>query len=316
MPADVPPLPANANVAVFAVDRYCEPPGKPLDWHPVAIPNPVGGRPIRWFPIADQTADVLSKLADGGPLHIWHRAKGRKCGPIDRGVWRPEAPPVAEPAPPPAPVAPPEPASAPSTALAAPSTALAAPPPPAPVPPNGKPALALVPPGYVPRPPPNYMPATAEPAFERYHHLAAEDADRVVLAVTNLGAAFQSAVAQMAAATIAVSGQRASEWQGLASQLLAQAAAPKPADPALAQLAQGQQAIAAALQTLASKVEALEADADDVDDTPPPGAAEPTDGQKLMAAIAPLAIEYGPKLAAKLWPDAPAAAAGDGSPRA
>lgn len=168
-----------------------------------------------------------------------------------------------------------------------------------------------MPPGYVPKPPASHMPAPADAVYERAHYMAAEDADRVVVAVTNLASAFQSATAQMAAATIAVSGQRATEWQGLASQLLAQATAPKPPDPALAQLAAAVQALAQGQQAIAAKVEELEAD----DDEPPAGPTEPTDGQRLMAAIAPIAIEYGPKIAAKLWPE-PGPATVDGSPRA
>jgi len=239
-------------------------------WERVAIKPPERGPddmgPLqRWFPIESYSEAAIRMACGPGRFRVWWKTASRKhLGPTEPFELAPDpAVPSVEPSSPEPPPAPEHPAP-PAHQVA---------------------SMALVPPGYVPKPPPGYMPPPAEPAFERYHHLAGEDADRVVVAVTNLGAAFQAATAQMAAATIAVSGQRASEWQALSSQLLAHAMAPRPADPALAQLIQGQQAMAAALQALAGKVEGLEAEADDDDEPPIPQGQGITGAQVFQAAL-------------------------------
>ena len=224
---------------------------------------------VRWFPIETYSEDAILAHCGPGRFRIYWRTRSRKhvgpSEPFELGIH--VGPVTTPPAPPPSvdpPPRSPEPVSPPIQATPAP--------------------LALVPPGYVPKPPPGYMPPPVEHAFERHHHLAGEDADRVIQCVTAVAASSQNSVAQMAAAMIAVSGQRATEWQAVASQLLAHAMAPKPPDPSIAQIAQGQQALAAAVQALAAKVDDLEPDEDEPP-TPPQPNHSPTGAEMFRAAL-------------------------------
>ena len=251
---------------------------------------------LRWFPLASYSEGNIRAACGPGTYRVTWQPASRKAHwpPSDPFVVQPEQ--IPEPGPvtvEPAKPTPPTTANEPATTPAPPIR-------------SERSALATVPPGYVQRPPPGYMPAPVDPPFERYHHLAGEDADRVTLVVTTLAASFQTAVAQMAAAVIATSGQRADDAQRLAHALMAQMAAPNPQLAMLTQSVQQQNAqlvaLATAQQATTAKLEDLEAEADDPGPTPE---TTPTDGQKIMATLAPLAIEYGPKIAARLFPSDP-----------
>ena len=277
---------ADPRACFFGLERAIGTNGN-TQWQRVQVIQPGSTSTVRWFPIESYSEQNIAAAAGPGTYRaIWQpktkRAKWPPSepfvvGPIDDGQRR-------EAAPTPPTAAPPSPTT---TAIVA-----------------QEPAQRPIPPGYVPRPPANYMPAPQEPAFERYHHLAHEDAALVVHAVTTFASTMQSGMANLSAAVISVLGDRADKADRRAELLLAQINQPNPQLAALAHAIQGQNQQLAALNAAQQKTnETIEelAEEDEAAAIVTAGA-EQTDGQKFMAAVLPAVIEHGPKIVERFWP--------------
>jgi hypothetical protein len=267
-------------------------------WERVQIIHPEGaGGAQRWFPIASYTAENIRAACGTGVFRVLWQPKTR------RAKWTPSEQFMLESEVPPAPAPPPKP------------TASAAPVPARPEPTAIAPRVEPFP--TVPAPIHHGQPGVSGDlvgGFERLHHLASSDASQVTTAVAVLAQSFNQSVAQMAAVTIAMSGQRAQDAQHALAAIMAQQAQPNPQLAAIARQLEAQNAAIGQLAAAQVKTTEQLAELEDGDE---PGPLEtiqtPTDGQRLMATLAPLAIEYVPKLAARLFPEAPNGTPGDGT---
>jgi hypothetical protein len=293
------PIP-DAHASCWGLDVFADAIGGER-WVPVEL-RPHGGphgRPTRWFPIASFNAETIRRLAGdaGARVRVFFQTRNH------RRPLNPVAEFLVEPAPPQA-----------ATVEVQATAPIAQATPPTPTPPAPRPQAPRPPaPQQAPAPPPLGPASHAGDLFERLHHLAHQDGAEVVSAVTALAASTQQTIAQLASITMAVTGQRAQDWQQMAQHAQQQQAAAQAAQqPALAAILQKLQqleaqnaALAAQAAAAAAAIEEMREEEDEADDPRP--AQEPSEAQKLMAVIASGAIEYGPKIAAKLWPETPAA---------
>lgn len=265
------------------------------------------GRPVRWFPVDSYSESTIRAACPPGRFRVYWQPQSRKAN------WPPTDPFDLEPLQAPEPVPPPSPPTAPAQpqqlgpAAAGPSPLVSA----------GRAELSHL--ALVPPPIAHGQPGVSGDlvgGFERLHHLASSDASQITTAVAVLAQGFNQAVSQMAAVTIAMSGQRAQDAQAALAAIMAQQAQPNPQLAAIARQLEAQNAAIGQLAAAQIKTTEQLAELEEDDDAPPGALAtiqEPTDGQRLMATLAPLAIEYGPKIAAKLWPEAPKVPGADGA---
>lgn len=259
-------------------------------WTFVSLPRGQGlaGPRKHWFPIGSYTEQHVRALGAGAVVRLTFvpGPSGRtKLGVVELDCTEPAAEPATK-------------AVAPHT-LHAPDIVAAPTPPP----------ILAVPPGQVP-PRPIFRgepaPTPVDNGLERCHYLAIQDTDRVVQAICTMSATQTQAVTAMASAMIATAAGDRDQWKGLAMQAISAMQAPR---PEIAALGQKLDTNSAQLAALAQENAQLRAQLEEEDDEPPQlPPAEPTDGQRMIAALGPIAKELAPRIVDKLWPsDNPAA---------
>lgn len=282
-------LPAPHQLAThWGIERQTRDKLGELSWRWVSLSGGPGtGAPRHWFPIGSYTEEAVSQLGARTRVRVtFTTGPGikHKLSSVDLDYTPAAAEPATKPAAPPT--------------LHAPDILATAPPPALPL----VQAIAQLTPREPSPKPLNGGPTDPGTLFERCHHLAHQDCAEVSATTTQLASAMLGAVSQMAGIVMATAGQRVADWQAMAASMMQQQQKPQ---PELQALAQAVQQLGAQQQQILAHLAELEADDDEPPQLPP---AEPTDGQRMIAAFGPIAKELAPRVFDKLWPsDNPAA---------